>query len=93
MDLTQSSEVVCSQHTKSVNYQVLINNHEQKISQIQEFRITSKGQGNTTQVQLAGQKWIISSKSKTYDEVVFLPLLSKSNEILGTQLLVDDEVI
>lgn len=45
IDLTQSSELEIIGDTKTVNYQVLFNNYENKTSLIQEFRITSQAQG------------------------------------------------
>ena len=45
IDLTQSSELEIIGDTKTVNYQVLFNNYENKTSLIQELRITSQAQG------------------------------------------------
>ena len=41
VDLTQSSDMVSIENKKKVTYQVLLNNYQNKVSLIQEFRITS----------------------------------------------------
>lgn len=93
LDLTQSSEVQVVGDTKTVNYQVLFNHYEQKTSLIQEFRITSQDLG-TTKIELIGQKWIkVSKKSHEKYKVEFQPLLNSNNQIEGTQLLIDDDII
>ena len=63
-----------------------------KMSQVQEFMFKKKYKSKY-ETHLIGSKWILACGEVKYRKVEILPLLDEKNQIIGTQLKIDGDLI